>query len=98
MLDEATSIDVHALARELHELHQRVDVLEHARKREPRDEMLSTLQAAGLTGRSRQCVVNWIERYAIGRFDPKRARWTISCAKLIAFCRAHPGASRHVFW
>jgi hypothetical protein len=97
MLDEVTIDSVSELRREVGELRERVDALEHA-QHEPCDEFLSTFQARELTGRSRQCVVNWLARFDLGYFDAERKRWAISRLKLIAFCKAHPGASRYVFW
>ena len=41
---------------------------------EPPEDGLSTFQACLLTGRSRQCLVNWCERYGIGRFGGEPGR------------------------
>ena len=93
---DAVLAAIEGLRKEVAEL--REHIVELVQQRELCEEALSTLQAMALTGRSRQCVVNWCERYGIGRFDDERERWIISRSKLVEFCRSHPDASRHTFW
>lgn len=83
---------------ELRTLRPRLEALERAQQPGSCEDAISTMQAMGLTGRSRQCVVNWCERYNIGWFGGERPRWIISRSKLIEFCRSHRDASRHTFW